>query len=183
MTGSVRLKLNMLTLFKKAVMMRRIFCLLTFIIIVIPSATKAGDAELFLNAFGETATAYLNDSFLLLGTIGDHFAAQVVSKDAAMEIAQNVQKRVRIIRAKLRIASQRPLSHWDRQLISLLDSAYACMDHLAWALMMHVGEKSTTSAQRFQDRRVECLERIKKVRAYDSGLPPSQELPEPLSTR
>jgi hypothetical protein len=183
MTGSVLLKLNMLSLFKRSRAMRRIFCWLTLIIILIPSATQAGDAELFLNAFGETATAYLNDSFLLLGTIGDHYAAQVISKEAAMEIAQNVQKRVRIIRAKLRGAYQRPLSPPDRQLISLLDNAYACMDHLAWALMAHVGEKSTGSAQRFEDRRVECLKRIEKVRAYDSGLPLSPELPEPLSTR
>lgn len=183
MTGPVPLKLNLPTLFEKAAVMRRIFCWLMVIIILIPSAIQAGDAELFLNAFGETATAYLNDSFLLLATIGDHFAAQVVSKEAASEIAHNVQKRVRIIRAKLRVASQRPLSHPDRQLIGLLDRAYACMDHLAWALMVHIGEKSTASAQRFENQRVECLERIKKIRSYDSGQEPYPELPEPLSTR
>ncbi len=163
--------------------MRQVFCWVTLIIIVVPSTVQAGDSELFLNAFGETATAYLNDAFLLLGTAADSFAGQILTKENAIEIPQNIQKRIRIIRAKLKVASQRPLSHTDRQLIGLLDNAYACMDHLAWALIRHVGENSTTTAQRFDDQRIECRERIKKIESYYSGLPASPELPEPLSTR
>ncbi len=183
MTGFILLKLNTLTLFKQAVVMKQVFCWVTLIIIVVPSTVQAGESELFLNAFGETATAYLNDAFLLLGTAADSFAAQILPKENAMEIPKNVQKRVRIIRAKLKIASQQPLSYTDRQLIGLLDSSYACMDHLSWALMRHVEENSTTTSQRFNNQRIECLERIKKTESYYSSLPASPELPEPLSTR
>ena len=42
-----------------------------------PALPLDREKALFLNAFGETATAYLNDSFLLLGTTAEDYAAAV----------------------------------------------------------------------------------------------------------
>jgi hypothetical protein len=141
------------------------------------------DQAVFLNAFGETATAYLNDSFLLLGTTADGFVADIIPKDTAMEIVRNVQKRVRVIRAKLKAVANTRISGVDRQLIGLLDHSYACMDHQAWALIQYLSDKSPDAARRFESQRTDCLNRLKKISEFYSTLPPSPELPEPLSTR
>jgi len=143
----------------------------------------ADDRVLFLNAFGETATAYLNDSMLLLGTTADGFVADIIGKEQAMEIAKNVQKRVRVIRGKLKAIAGARISAVDKKLIELLDSSYGCMDHQAWALYQYVEDKSPDAARRFEAQRSGCLESLKKVADFYSTLPPSPEVAEPLSTR
>jgi hypothetical protein len=165
--------------------MKRTLVLLSFIILatVCNSAVHARDAEVFLNAFGETATAYLNDSHLLLGTTADGFVARIIPRETAADIAKNVQKRVRRIRGKLKLISDTRVSDADRQLIGLLDGAYACMDHQSWALIQYIDEGSPESARRFDSRRNECLTRIRKLMEFYLTLPRSAEVPEPLSTR
>lgn len=163
--------------------MKKIFCLLVVLAVIGPATGFASDRELYLNAFGETATAYLNDSFLLLGTTADGFVADILAKKDASKIAKNVQKRVRIIRAKLKAVSESSISETDKKLIGLLDKAYACMDHQAWALVQYVEEKSPDTARRFAEQRTACLDRVNHIFEFYSTLPPSPELPEPLSTR
>ncbi len=147
------------------------------------------DQTIYLNAFGETATAYLNDSFLLLGTTADGFVRDVIPKDTALEIVTNVQKRVQLIRAKLKAVSATRIADVDQKLIGLLDNAYACMDHQAWALIQYIQDKkpdagpNLDAARRFEAQRTECLNRLKKIADFYITLPPSPELPEPLSTR
>jgi hypothetical protein len=163
--------------------MKRILCLAIICALFSLPAAAAGDSELFLSAFTEAATAYLNDCFLLLGTTADGFVAEILPKETALEYTKNVQKRIRIIRAKLKAVSQRRITDLDRQLIRLLDSGYACMDLQAWALIRFTEDKSTQTAKNFEDQRKQCLERIKTVAGFYSALPPAPELPEPLSTR
>jgi len=163
--------------------MKRIASFVMFAFLIAPGWAQAGDSEVFRNAFGETAAAYLNDSFLLLGTTADGYVAEIVPKNTALEIARNVQKRVRLIRAKLKTVSESRLSDVDRQFVGLLDHVYACMDHQAWALVQYVEEKSPETAKRFEAQRTDCLSRLKKLAEFYSALPPSPGLPEPLSTR
>ncbi len=163
--------------------MSRIVRVSFVILLAVTACAHAADSEVFLNAFGETATAYLNDSFLLLGTVADGFVAGSMSKQTALEIGKNIQKRVRVIRARLKAVSEARISDVDRQLIGLLDHAYACMDHQAGTLVQYVDEKSPDTAKRFEAQRVDCLSRLKKLGEFYSTLPPSAELPEPLSTR
>lgn len=148
-----------------------------------PAMGFASDEDLYLNAFGEAATAYLNDSFLLLGTIADGYVADIIKKDKAGEITKNVQKRVRIIRAKLKAVGEGPISEVDKKIIGLLDKAYACMDHQAWALLEFIHERSPDTRKRFDEQRSTCVERVHKIAEFYATLPPSPELPEPLSTR
>ena len=164
-------------------LMKRIVSLLGLMFILAPPIAFGSDRAVFLNAFGETATAYLNDSFLLLGTTADGLVADIISKDTALEIVRNVQKRVRVIRAKLKAVANTRLSDVDRRLIILLDQSYACMDHQSWALIQYVNDKSPDSAKRFESQRSNCLARLKKISEFYATLPPSPELPEPLSTR
>ena len=163
--------------------MKKIHYLLVVLVILSPATVFASDKEIYLNAFGETATAYLNDSSLLLGTVADGFVADIIPKEQAQTIARNVQKRVRIIRAKLRAVSECPIAEVDRKLIVLLDKAYACMDHQAWALHQYLQEKNPETARRFADQRTDCLNRVDNILKFYSTLPPAPELPEPLSTR
>ncbi len=164
-------------------LMKKLPYLFIAVFLLCPVTVLGGDREVFLNAFGETATAYLNDSFLLLGTTADGFVADHISKETAEEIAKNVQKRVRIIRAKLKAVAGCRIAEVDKELIGLLDKAYACMDHQAWALYQYVQEKTPDTARRFEEQRTDCLERVKKIGEFYSTLPPAPELPEPLSTR
>ena len=164
--------------------MKLILCSAIIFLIFLPCAAQAaGDSELFLSAFTEAATAYLNDSFLLLRTTADGLVAGILPKQRALEHTKNVQKRIRVIRAKLKAVSQRRITDLDRQLIHLLDNGYACTDHLAWALIRFTEDESTETAKKFEDQRKQCLERIKTVSGFYSALPPAPELPEPLSTR
>jgi hypothetical protein len=163
--------------------MKNLILVFSLGLLVIAGPARGSDQAVFLNAFGETATAYLNDSFLLLGTTADGFVANIVSKETANEIVKNVQKRVRVIRAKLKAVSNTRISDVDRRLIGLLEQSYACMDHQAWALMKYLAEKSPDSARRFESQRTDCLQKLKRVAEFYSTLPPSPELPEPLSTR
>ncbi|HMK34415.1 MAG TPA: hypothetical protein VK463_05055 [Desulfomonilaceae bacterium] len=163
-------------------MKRLYFCFLV-VLLLCPQAVRASDQTVYLNAFGETATAYLNDSFLLLGTTADGFVSDIISKDTALEIAKNVQKRVRLIRAKLKAVSATRISGVDQKLVGLLDNAFACMDHQAWSLGQYLSEKTPDNAKRFEGQRTECLNRLKKIADFYTTLPPSPEVPEPLSTR
>lgn len=162
--------------------MKRVAYLSLLIMVVIP-ATASADSAVFLNAFGETATAYLNDAFLLLGITADAFVANSVEKKPATEIVTNVQKRVRVIRAKLQAVSRCRIAEVDRELIGLLDKAFACMDHQAWALAQYVEEKTPETAKRFEEQRNDCLQQLEKIAGFYSSLPPSGQVSEPLSTR
>jgi hypothetical protein len=162
----------------------RAICLISILaLLLVPSTLLADDRALFLNAFGETATAYLNDSFLLLGTTADGFVADIIPKETALEIAKNVQRRVRVIRGKLQGIAGARISPVDKKLLDLLDNSYGCMDHQAWALYQYVEDKSPEAARLFEAQRSGCLESLKKVADFYSTLPPSPEVPEPLSTR
>lgn len=162
--------------------MKRVFCISLLILVVIPTA-EAADSAVFLNAFGETATAYLNDAFLLLGITADGYVANIVKEEAAAEIVTSVQKRVRVIRAKLQAVARCKIAEEDRQLINLLDKAYACMDHQAWALSQYVEEKSPQNANRFEEQRNDCLQHVDSIKRFYSSLPPRSQVSEPLSTR
>lgn len=162
--------------------MKKILFIFIIFLIVSPRTLQANPA-VFLNAFGETATAYLNDSFLLLGTTADGFVADIIQKGTAVEIVTNVQKRVRIIRAKLKAVAQSRIADVDKRLIGLLDQAYACMDHQAWALIQYIQERSPETAKRFEAQRTDCLERLERVSEFYATLPPPPEVAEPLSTR
>lgn len=163
--------------------MKKILLFLVTMTLVNPVELIASDREILLNAFGETATAYLNDSFLLLGTLADAYVADIIPKEKVSTIAKSVQKRGRIVRAKLKAVAGSPLANVDKSLIELLDKAYACMDHQAWALNEFVQTKSPDAAKRFGEQRTECLNRLNKIADFYSKLPPAPELPEPLSTR
>lgn len=163
--------------------MKRIACLLILISLLYPPISQGADEAVFLNAFGETATAYLNDSFLLLGTTADGFVADIIPKETALEIVKNVQKRVQVIRAKFQAVAASRISKADKQLIGLLDNAYGCMDHQAWALIQYIQEKTPDAARRFEGQRKDCLSHMDKISAFYSTLPPSPEVPKPLSTR
>ncbi len=163
--------------------MKKILCLLLLVCILIPFNAAGSDRAVFLNAFGETATAYLNDSFLLLGTTADGFVADIIPKETALEIAKNVQKRVRVIRAKIKAVSAARIADVDKKVVALLDNAYGCMDHQAWALVQYVEDKNPETAKKFEDQRKECLERLRVIADFYARLPPSPELAEPLSTR
>jgi hypothetical protein len=170
-------------LFQIVLVMKRIACLLILISLLFPPISQGADEAVFLNAFGETATAYLNDSFLLLGTTADGFVADIFPKEKALEIVENVQKRVRVIRAKFKPVSASRISSADKQLIKLLENAYGCMDHQAWALIQFIQEKTPDNARRFEGQRTDCLRQMQKILDFYSTLPPSPEAPEPLSTR
>ncbi|MEW6347834.1 MAG: hypothetical protein AB1646_02130 [Thermodesulfobacteriota bacterium] len=155
--------------------MKKILC--AFILLVmLPVATHA-DERLLLNAFGETATAYVNDAFLLLGTTADCYVADIIPKDTAAEIVANVQKRIQVIRSKCKAVTRVPMSGVDRDLLVLLESAYACMDDQAWALGRYVADKTPEAAKRFEDKRKECLKRIEEISAFYSKLPPLGDAP------
>jgi hypothetical protein len=163
--------------------MSRIVGVSIVVLMAVTTIARAADSGVYLNAFGETATAYLNDSFLLLGTVADGFVADIISRDNALEMVKNVQKRVRTIRAKLKAVSGTGISDMDRQLVGHLDNAFACVEQQAGALVQFVEEKSPETARRFDAERVECLKRLKKIAEYYSTLPPAPDAPASLNTR
>jgi hypothetical protein len=163
--------------------MKRIFCILLLTFILIPFNAMGSDRAIFLNAFGETATAYLHASFLALGTTADGFVADIIPKENALEYTKNVQKGVRVIRAKIKAVSAARIADVDKKVLGLLDSAYGCLDHLSWALTQYVEDKNPETAKKFADQRTECLERLTVIKDFYSRLPPSPEVAEPLSTR
>ena len=163
--------------------MKKILCLGLLVCILMPFNAAGSDKAVFLNAFGETATAYLNDSFLLLGTIADSYVADIITKENALEFAKNVQKRVRVIRGKIKAVSATRIAEVDKKVLVMLDNGYGCLDHLAWALVQFVEDKNPDTRKRFADQRTECLERFKVIAEFYASLPPSPEVAEPLSTR
>ena len=64
---------------------------------------------------------------------------------------RNIQKRMRVIRAKLKAVSQRRITDLDRQLIRLLDNGYACMDLQAWALIRLMEKQIHANRQEFRE--------------------------------
>jgi len=162
--------------------MKRIL-LLTILLPAFLASGADADPALFLNSFGVTATAYMNDSFLLLGKTADESAADVIPKEAALERTSDVQSRIRIVRGKLKAVSQAKIAASDKGLIVLLEEAFACLDQQAWALSQYIRERSPENARRFEEQRTECLKRMDKVAQFYATLPPSPEVPEPLSTR
>ncbi len=164
--------------------MKLIACSIIMFLAFLPcSVQAAGDAELFLGAFTQAATAYLNDCFLLLRTTADESVSEILPRETALERTKNIQKRIRIIRAKIKAVSQRRMTDLDRQLIRLLDNGYGCVDLLAWALIKHIQEHTVQTAKNFDDQRLQCRDRIETLGGFYSALPPAPELPEPLSTR
>jgi hypothetical protein len=157
--------------------------ILAIILMTMTQPAVARDCAVCINAFGETATAYINDAFLLIGTTADGYVADIMKKDTALEIVKNVQKRVRIVRSKIKDVSRCRISESDRRLMGLLDEAYACLDHLTWALTEYVQDKTPESTRRFDQQRGNCMLRLEAVGRFYTSLPPSPELPEPLSTR
>ncbi|MGC9028050.1 MAG: hypothetical protein ACP5LD_00105 [Desulfomonilaceae bacterium] len=146
-------------------------------------ADAADSNNIYLNAFIETSSAYLNDAFLLMGAVSDAVMTEHLSAEAAAETIANVQKRLRIVRAKINAAQLTRVRLSEKKLLSLLDRSYACLDQQAWALLAFLKDHTPASAKRFEGQRTECLERIQRVSAFYAGLPPAPELPEPLSTR
>lgn len=71
----------------------------------------------------------------------------------------------------------------DKKLLNLLDDAFLCMDHQAWALMKYMKDKLPENAKKFESYRTDCLNRIKKLAEFYSEFPAPPELPAPLSTR
>ena len=163
--------------------MKRLQTLLVLVLINVTSLSYAADQGALINAFGETATAYLNDSFLLLGTTADGYVSEVIPKDTALEISRNVQRRIRIIRAKIKIVDSPKMSLIDKKLLNLLDDSFLCMDHQSWALMRYIQDKIPENAKKFEAHRSECLGRIRKLADFYSEFPAPAELPAPLSTR
>lgn len=163
--------------------MKRFQTLMFFLFMLMTSNSFAVDQSALINAFGETATAYLNDSFLLLGTTADGYVSDIIPKDTALEISRNVQRRIRIIRAKIKIVDSPRMSLIDKKLLRLLDDSFVCMDHQAWALMRYIQEKLPENAKKFESHRADCLGRIRKLADFYSEIPAPPELPAPLSTR
>jgi hypothetical protein len=157
--------------------------LVTALVFLCPPNATSADPHVCLNAFRETAVAYMNDAFLLLGTGADAFTADVIPKEQAVNMTANVQNRLRIIRAKFKAVAATELSGDDRRLLLLVDDAYACMDREAWALLQHLRSKSRDSAKRFDDIRRECLQKIEQVAAFMGDRPAAPKVQEPLSTR
>lgn len=161
--------------------------ILSFILLLViwfPSFSFSTDEKtIYLNAFADSSTAHLNDAFLLLGSIADGLMTETLSPETALDMAANIQRRIRIVRAKVRLALLTHIKPLDRKLLTLLENSYACLDQQGWALMTYIREYTPSTAKRFEERRSECLSRIKSVAAFYAGLPPAPELPEPLSTR
>jgi hypothetical protein len=148
-----------------------------------PRANAADIKNIYLNAFLETSSAYLNDAFLLVGAVSDSVMTEHLSPETAAETITNVQKRLRIVRAKINAVMLTRVGLAEKKLLSLLDRSYACLDQQTWALLTFLKDNAPASAKRFEGLRMECLERIQGVSSFYAGLPPAPELPEPLSTR
>jgi len=161
--------------------------ILSFILVLgiwFPSFSFPADEKaIYLNAFAESSTAYLNDAFLLLGSIADNLMTEALSPETALDMAGNIQKRIRMVRAKVRLVMLTKIKPLDRKLLTLVENSYACLDQQAWALMKYIQEYTPSTAKKFEERRAECLSRIQSVAGFYAGLPPAPELPEPLSTR
>lgn len=163
--------------------MKRLFFLLSALVFLSPPQAISADSDVCLHSFREIAVAYMNDAFLLLGTVADAYTADVVPKEQAVNMTAAVQNRVRIIRAKFKAVAATSLPEDDRRLLLFLDDAYACMDRQAWALLQHVRSKSQDSAKRFDEIRRECLQKIEVVAGFLVDRPPASKVHEPLSTR
>jgi hypothetical protein len=161
-----------------------LFLLATALIILLPPHVFCSDAEVSFEAFKETAVAYMNDAFLLLGTVADGFTADVIPKEQAVGMTGAAQNRLRIVRAKFKAVGAAALPNdRDRRLLLMLDETYGCMDRQAWALLQYMRAKSRDSAERFEELRKECLEKIQQVAAFLINRPSPPKVQAPLSTR
>jgi hypothetical protein len=141
------------------------------------------ETSLYLNAFGETAAAYVNEAYLLIGTVADGYTADITGKETALEMARTLHKRIRLVRGKVKAVSTTRVADVDARLLKLLDNTYGCLDHQASALIRFIEEKSPDTARKFEAQRTDCLDRLKKLADFYSALPPSPEAAEPLITR
>lgn len=163
---------------------KMLFCALFLALLIFASCANADDAKkVYLNAFIETSTAYLNDAFVLVGAISDSFMTESTPTEAATATITNLQRRLRIVRAKIKGILLTRVGLTERKLLSLLDSSYACLDQQTWSLLTFFKENTPASAKRFEGLRIECLEKVQAVSTFYTSLPPAPELPEPLSTR
>ncbi|MCX5872655.1 MAG: hypothetical protein NTY51_05375 [Deltaproteobacteria bacterium] len=153
------------------------------IVIAMAGSSLSADQSILIDAFAQTATAYANDSFLLLGVVGDQFVTGTYDKDSAAQDVRNIQKRIRIIRAKINLVTGSINSKPDKKWLKVLDSVYICLDQQAWAMTKYIDDKSPSNARRFESIRSECLVKIKNLAQFYGSLGASDELPAPLSTR
>ncbi len=163
---------------------KMLFCAAVCVCMIVASRANAADTQnVYLNAFLETSSAYLNDAFLLVGAVSDAVMIEHLSPEIAAETITNVQKRLRRVRGKINAVLLTRVGLSEKKLLSLLDRSYACLDQQTWALLTFLKDHTPASAKRFEGLRAECLERIQGLSAFYAGLPSAPELPEPLSTR
>lgn len=159
-------------------------CLLAIIIVTAIAGTSHGsDESALIEAFSQTATAYANETFLLLGMVGDQFVSGIFSQEAAMRTVVNVQKRIRKIRSKINLALGMARTERDRKWLKMLDGIFICLDQQAWAMSKYVNEKIPARAKHFDELRNNCIEKLNLLEQYHSSFWSSEELPAPLSTR
>jgi hypothetical protein len=145
--------------------------------------SPGSDESALIEAFSQTATAYANETFLLLGMVGDQFVSGIFSQESAMRTVVSVQKRIRKIRSKINLALGMAKTERDRRWLKMLDGIYICLDQQAWAMSKYVNEKIPARAKHFDDLRNNCIEKLNFLEQYHASFGSSKELPAPLSTR
>ncbi len=163
--------------------MNRVSFFLVVFIIAMSVQSAFTDQQTLGDAFAQTATAYANDSFLLLGMVGDAFVTGALDKSSAVQTVANIQKRIRIIRAKINLVEAAMHSGNRSKWLKILDSVYTSLDQQAWAITKYIDDKTPVNAKRFNAIRNECLEKIKDLARFYASTGASVELPAPLSTR
>ncbi len=163
--------------------MNRVSFSVLAIMITMMAHSAFADQQTLADAFAQTATAYANDSFLLLGMVGDEFVTGALDKSSAAQTVTNIQKRIRIIRAKINLVLASLNLGNERKWLKILDSVYTSLDQEAWAMNRYIDNKTPAHAQRFDAIRVECLQKIRDLSQFYASTVGSDELPAPLSTR
>ena len=159
-------------------------CIFVIVAVIAMTGLSLGyDEAAVIEAFSQAATAYANDSFLLLGMVGDQFVSGIFSQESSISTVAGVQKRIRIIRSKINLTRGMAKTERDRKWLKMLNGIYICLDQQAWAMSKYVNEKTPANAKRFDDLRNNCLEKLNLLEQYHASLGFSKELPAPLSTR
>ncbi|MFH0959941.1 MAG: hypothetical protein V1897_14705 [Pseudomonadota bacterium] len=161
----------------------RNFILVIVVLILMTGPTPGSDKTAVIEAFSQTATAYANDSFLLLGMVGDQFVSGIFSKESAIRTVSGVQKRIRIIRSKINMARGIAKTEQEQKWLKMLDGIYVCLDQQAWTLSKYLHENIPVNAKRFDELRNNCIEKLNILEQYYASLGSPDELPAPLSTR
>jgi len=163
--------------------MNRVSFFIVAIVIAMTAHSAFADQQTLTDAFAQTATAYANDSFLLLGMVGDEFVTGALDKSSAAQTVANIQKRIRMIRAKINLVVASMNLGNERKWLKILDSVYTSLDQQAWAMTRYIDDKTPANAKRFDAIRGECLEKIGNLAQFYASAGASVELPAPLSTR